>query len=107
MELAYAANMFGDTYKTLVQRLANLPRRATADDMKIIDGWEITLRDLTRQQIERKGRTDLCQIRVHSRNASSRLTIELQNKDNRDLSRSEESTINGCMRPGASKEMTT
>ena len=58
MHIAYAANIFGDVYKSSVQRLANLPRRATPDDRKVINGWENTLKELTSKQIEREGTTD-------------------------------------------------
>ena len=66
MALAYTANVFGDPYKATVGRLANLPRRASPDDMKIIDGWEHTLRELSRKQIERAGITDLTRMHTYS-----------------------------------------
>ncbi len=76
MALAYAANAFGDPYKGRARRLVKLARRASPEDMNIIDGWESTLRELSRKQIENAGFTDLTQIHTFSRNLQPAIALD-------------------------------
>ena len=75
MKIAYAANVFGDTYKTSVRRLADLPRRATLNDQEIIDNWETVLKELTHKQFEREGATDLGRLHLYTRDSQPKILL--------------------------------
>jgi len=75
MKIAYAANVFGDAYKTSVRRLADLPRRATLNDQEIIDNWETVLKELTYKQFEREGVTDLGRLHLYTRNSQPNILL--------------------------------
>lgn len=75
MKIAYAANVFRDTYKSSVRRLADLPRQATLNDQEIIDNWETILKDLTRKQFKREGATDLGRIHLYTRDSQPKILL--------------------------------
>jgi len=52
MQLAYAAKIFGDKYRTNVRSRTFLARRANEDDMKIFTNWAAVLNDITQKQIK-------------------------------------------------------
>jgi hypothetical protein len=79
MELANAANVFGNEYQTTVRSFpACFLRRASNDDMKIFDAWEIILKELTRKQFEEDGETNLSRLHLYPNAKSLKPTLQLE-----------------------------
>lgn len=79
MDLAHAANIF-DNYSTLpLSTPPKIPRRATTDDLQIIDSWDAILKAMTRKQEQEEGFTSLATLHKYStQRNNSEPTIELE-----------------------------
>jgi hypothetical protein len=79
MTLAHAANIFDDIpFES--RRLPPFPRRATYDDMQVIDSWTTRLQEMTRRQNEEEGDTNVTKLHLYSSAArETRPSIQLDN----------------------------
>jgi hypothetical protein len=79
MQLAQAANIFGDEYHTTVQRSSPVfLQRATHDDVRIFDTWETILKEMTRKQHEEEGQTNISRTHLYSDAANVKPTLQLE-----------------------------